>query len=141
MNVPFENLNDRFFDRNVLNYNIDNTVKRLMKTIDNTEYRDGGYIVAKFSPKMCVSITKLSTGCKTAINVYMHPEVIFNAVECGSKALAEVCKLSEGKIYLPTYIPCAKFKNDITVISPKGKRVINNADDLEEGLSRYYGFS
>ena len=139
-NMQFENSNDKFFDRNVLDYKIDDVVKQLIKTIDNTEYRDNGYIAAKFSPEMCVSITELSTGCKTAINVYLHPNIIFNAVECGANALAAICKFTRGKIYLPTYIPCADFENTIEVISKNGRTTVNNADDLTGELSRYYGF-
>ena len=138
--MQFENSNDRFFDRNVLNYKIDDEVKQLIKTIDNTEYRDNGYIVAKFSPEMCVSITELSTGCKAAINVYLNPDIIFNAVECGSNALAAICKFTRGKIYLPTYIPCADFENTIEIISNKGRTTVNNECDLSERLGRYYGF-
>lgn len=31
-------------------------------------------------------LTELSTGCKTVLNTYYHPEVCIDPIECGHKA-------------------------------------------------------
>lgn len=117
--------NDAFFDANLLKINFDSDlVQSLISIIDGGRYIGGFSFVSRIS-KTSVSVTELSTGCKTAINVFTFPDMIVDIVECGINAVEEIFKLDKGRVFIgsPTYIPYNKNK-DIVVFDGYKRRVM-----------------
>lgn len=73
---------------------IDEKIKALVRDIDGTECSDDGLI--KNRSGRDISLDNLSTGCKTAINIYCNPNVVFDTIECGNNAKIEILKLPHG---------------------------------------------
>lgn len=88
--------NDDFFDINKGKLSVDKIIANLAYKIDGAKFVSNTEIKTRFGKILDTSY--LSTGCKTAINVYLHPEMIINTVECGNNAMQEILKLENGKI-------------------------------------------
>jgi hypothetical protein len=96
-----------------------------MKKIDNVSNVDGAYMTTPFGSD---TFHKLSTGCKTLLNIFHHPEILFNAVECGSNALTVLYTTDDIAFYMPA-------SRTIYDISSKG--VCFNNKDIVYNLSEY----
>ena len=59
---------------------------------------DGHTPQNNFKPEV-INIDKLSTGCKTTLNILYNPDVIFDIRECGENALDVIYSLPKGKVY------------------------------------------
>lgn len=57
-----------------------------------------------------VDITNLSTGCKTVINVYTFPNILFSVEEAGRNALEEALKLPWWSVVVST-LPILRGNN------------------------------
>ena len=115
--------NDAFFDTNLLKINFDSDiVQSLISTIDGGKYIGGFSFISRIS-KTPVSVTELSTGCKTAINVVTFPDMVIDITGCGINAVEEIFKLDKGKVFIgsPTYIPYNKNKGIIVFDGYKRK--------------------
>ena len=78
-----------------------------------------------------LNIDKLSTGCKTLLNIFYNPDIIFDIRECGENALDLIYALPEGNIYCD--YPLISF--DMTVVrvaEKKEYRIIDEYDELKE---------
>ena len=73
----------------------DPIISHLIKEIDNGIPKDKNNFKAKNGDN--ISYDYLSTGCKTAINIYCNPDKWFDTVECGNNAILEILKLPKGK--------------------------------------------
>ena len=109
----------------------DNSVKYLMKVIDGVEYAGNNCFYSKYGG-VALHVSELSTGCKTAINVYSCPDKIFDIGECGNNALAAICNLKRGNIYTDEFVNTDTFNNTVRVVC-KNKGidcVVNNDMEL-----------
>lgn len=96
--MPYVILNDAWFNENVRVEN-DTITERLLFQIDGARYADVGHFYPKIDPEGKVRFDYLSTGCKTALNVYNASDVCFDVRECGENAIAEILHLDHGNIY------------------------------------------
>lgn len=122
-------MNDVFFNR-FTTAKLDDRAGAIIKEIDQSEMISQYSIKSRFDG-MTLNIDKLSTGCKTALNVLYNPDKIFDIYECGDNALDCIYKFDEGKIYCE--YPLVSF--DVKTVKAVGKRdtrIINSYEDLKE---------
>lgn len=113
--------NDYFFEFNTNITELDNLdcAKELIKKIDQSDYLGGGKIISKFTNKLVEnieyhSIEHLSSGCKTLLNILLHPEIVFNTIECGYNVIDEIIKLDKGKIYIYAITSNIRYRKTYT---------------------------
>lgn len=97
--LKLEERNDAFFNLHIGTTKISDTIKSLILNIDHTTYSSGSDIRTKYG--RLVDIRKISTGCKTAINIYSNPDKLFNCVEAGDNALRGILMFNRGNAYMP----------------------------------------
>lgn len=130
--------NDNWFDNYINNINFDDVVSNIIKSIDNVEYIGNYKVKSKFNNGASISVSELSTGCKTAINVYTFYDKMFTVSECGDNALQTIFMLERGNIYLPYFVIPREFNNAIEVIYDNTNRIVNNNTQLEELLCSFF---
>ena len=59
----------------------------------STEYLGNMRISCKFNRDIVASVSEISTGCKTLLNIACNKMRVFNVVECGWNAIDEIVKL------------------------------------------------
>ena len=89
-------LNDIYFNQNTVSL-IDERAADIIKSIDNSELLNQYMISSKFDGT-ALNIDKLSTGCKTVLNVMYNPDKVFDIRECGDNALDVLYSLPEGNV-------------------------------------------
>jgi hypothetical protein len=119
-------LNDVFFNKKT----VDQLDKRAEKIIDQI---DGATVVGKYRIKsrfhqIIIDIDKLSTGCKTVLNVIYNPDKVFYIAECGENAIDLLYELNEGSVYCE--FPTISFDMQQVCVSSNGK--CDTIDDYEE---------
>lgn len=82
---------------------MDKTFENLMYAIDGAKYIGNGNIETDFNE--IASVETLSSGCKTAVNVYKNPNKVIDTILCGGNALDEIFKLNKGYILMENRIP------------------------------------
>jgi hypothetical protein len=130
--------NDNWFDNYINNINFDDVVSNIIKSIDNVEYIGNYKVKSKFNNGASISVSELSTGCKTAINVYTFYDKMFTVSECGDNALQTIFMLERGNIYLPYFVIPREFNNAIEVVYDNNSRIVNNNTQLEEVLCSFF---
>ena len=78
-------LNDVFFNK-YTSEKIDERASDIIQEIDQSNMVDKYTIRSRFDGSV-LNIDKLSTGCKTVLNVMYNPDKIFDIRECGENAL------------------------------------------------------
>ena len=131
--------NDIFFDLNLGDIVVDENIKKIMFEIDGARYAGNNHFYSKYGD-VILSLDSLSTGCKTAINVYTFSNKIFYVGECGDNALAIICMLGKGNIYTNKFFNTLPFNNSMRVIcSSRGVDcVVNNDMELRTLLFNIY---
>lgn len=66
--------------------------------IDCVKLQEKYKIISKFQ-NIILNIDKFSTGCKTVLNVYYNPDVLFSITEFGDNAIDVIYTLQSDKIY------------------------------------------
>lgn len=125
------NLNDGYFSKftfDLLEYELS---KKIVMNIDGVELTNDFMIVSKFTDGK-VDLSKLSTGCKTALNVVSNPDKVFDIFECGLNAITEIYKTGIGNIYTKELIlPFGMdFDCDINLIYKDNQKKFNKISDL-----------
>ena len=77
-----------------------------------------------------MNVDKLSTGCKTALNVMYHPDKVFDVKECGDNALDIIYSFDVGNICCE-YPLISDYMEKVLAID-KNERVIDDYDELKE---------
>jgi hypothetical protein len=101
--------NDAFFDEDGI-IGDDLFCKDIIKDIDGAEYVDNYMFKGRFDKFGNLDKIHLSTGAKTALNIYQNPNICFDVCECGNNALCKILKIKEGNILWET--PVALFRGD-----------------------------
>ena len=129
-------INDVYFDKFTFKKLDYFAAKDIISKIDGVELTEDLKIVSKFT-KGVLDLSKLSTGCKTALNIVCNTDKIFNISECGKNALAVIYKLSVGKVYI--YDLVTPLNDDIScnikVQSKWGTYTFYNISDLKDWYS------
>ena len=101
-NLRYMNQNDSWFMQH--RELPDNPIVRsILKNIDDCEYQSKSTFVSnKFSKLGGIYNQFLSTGCKTALNVYFSVDdgTCIDTIECGPNAFTEILRLHNGNILL-----------------------------------------
>lgn len=131
--------NDGWFDiyADSVNFN-DRIVQKVMKDIDNVEYAGDLMFFSKFKKGLAVSVSELSTGCKTAINVYSFPDKIFNLAECGNNALETIFNLRRGNGYIDYYVHPKNINNTVNLILGDKQIKINSDIQLNKVMEKVF---
>ena len=122
-------LNDIFFNKYTAE-RLDDRAEEIIAQIDHSQMLDKYAISSRFDG-MKLNIDKLSTGCKTALNVLYNPDKVFDIRECGDNALDVIYALPCGNVYCE--YPLISFDMDkVNVYEKKGMREIDSYEELKE---------
>ena len=122
-------LNDIFFNKYTAE-RLDDRAEEIIDKIDHSQMLDKYAISSRFDG-MKLNIDKLSTGCKTALNVLYNPDKVFDIRECGDNALDVIYALPRGNVYCE--YPLISFDMDkVNVYEKKGMREIDSYEELKE---------
>lgn len=89
--------NDIYFNQNTA-AKLDNSAEKIMEIIDEVRWVSKYKIRSKFND-VILDIDKLSSGCKTVLNVAYNPDKVFCLKECGNNALEVLYGLKQGYVY------------------------------------------
>ena len=121
-------MNDIYFNQYTVSL-LDDWAKEIIRQIDHSDMLSPFSISSRFDG-MALIIDKLSTGCKTALNVLYNPDKVFDVRECGDNVLDVIYALPEGNIYCD--YPLISFEMDeVMVYENKGKRKIDSYEALK----------
>ncbi len=125
-------MNDVFFNQQTVSL-LDERAGAIIQAIDHSRMLSPFTISSRFDGTT-LNIDKLSTGCKTALNILFNPDKIFDIRECGDNALDVIYALPEGNVYCD--YPLISFEMDRAyVFGKKGKREIDSYEALKEWWS------
>ncbi len=122
-------VNDIYFNKYTAAL-LDEKAKQIIRKIDGSDMLDKFSIGSRFDGSK-LNIDKLSTGCKTTLNVLYNPDKIFDIAECGDNALDVIYSLDNGKIYCD--YPMISFDMDkVQVTGSDGPKVVDDYENLKE---------
>ena len=128
-NIICVDVNDVYFN-SITSQLIDDRARAIISKIDGAVLEEKYKIRSKFNDTL-LDIDKLSTGCKTALNVLYNPLVLVNIKECGDNALEVIFGMEDGSIY--SDYPMIPFDfEEVKVVDYKGDQIISNYDELKE---------
>lgn len=128
-NIICVDVNDVYFN-SITSQLIDDRARAIISKIDGAVLEEKYKIRSKFNDTL-LDIDKLSTGCKTALNVLYNPHVLVNIKECGDNALEVIFGMEDGSIY--SDYPMIPFDfEEVKVVDYKGEQIISNYDELKE---------
>ena len=127
------NANDSYFNKYTFQKLDYEQAKNIIKSIDGVDLHDNFKVRSQFTDGE-IDLSKLSTGCKTALNVVTYPQEIFTAIECGLNALNVIYKNNIGKIYMKELITSIteNVACDIVVIDENGGRVFKDTKSMRD---------
>lgn len=122
-------LNDVYFNKYTA-MELDERAGDIINKIDHSEWIDQYTIRSRFDGTI-LNIDKLSTGCKTVLNILYYPEKIVDIRECGDNALDVIYSLPFGNVCCD--YPLISFDmTEVKVYDKKGSRVIRGYEELKE---------
>lgn len=82
------------------NSEIGKSLREIIERVEDIKFVPGhnDKIISKFSGTT-ISVTEISTGCKTLINIVLNPEKPVSILECGDNVLKEIFSLESGTLY------------------------------------------
>ena len=122
-------LNDINFNKHTVEQ-LDDKAAEIIEKINSSKMLSKYTISSRFNGTI-PNIDKLSTGCKTALNIMYNPDKIFDICECGDSALDVIYALPQGNVYCS--YPFISFEMDkVNVCDKHGMKVIDSYDALKE---------
>ncbi len=119
-------LNDLFFNMNT-SFLLDDRAKVIIRDVDSSEMISRYKIRSRFNGDV-LNTDKLSTSCKTVLNVMYYPDKVFCLKECGEEAVEILFAFKKGAVYSDyAMIP---FDFDKVEVCSGGRIAI--IDDYEE---------
>ena len=127
--MEYVELNDVYFNQNTA-LKLDEKAEKIIETIDGAKLIGKFKMRSKFND-IVLDVDKLSTGCKTVLNVLYNPDKVFCLKECGNNALEILFGLNAGNVYSDyALIP---FEMDtVNVQTSLGKKMICDYEELKE---------
>ncbi len=125
-------LNDIFFNK-YTSEKLDEKAIDIIFKIDQSEMVDKFTIRSRFDGGI-LNIDKLSTGCKTVLNIMYNKDKIFDIRECGENALDVIYSLDNGNITCDYPLISFEMKK-VKAVGKKGTIDINSYDELKEWWS------
>lgn len=127
--MEYIELNDLFFNQNTVS-SIDDQAEKIVERIDDVKLISKYKISSKFND-VALDIDRLSTGCKTVLNVLYYPDKVFCLKECGNNALEILYNLKEG--YVCSEYALIPFDMESVIVRTKaGKKIISDYEELKE---------
>lgn len=125
-------LNDVYFNKYTVEQ-LDEKAAEIIRKIDHSEMLSKYTISSRFNGTV-LNIDKLSTVCKTVLNIVYNPDKIFNICECGDNALDVIYSLACGNVYCE--YPFISFDMKVVCVCDRqGKRTIDDYETLKEWWS------
>lgn len=122
-------LNDVFFNKFTAEL-LDDRAADVIAQIDHSELVNKYTVRSRFDGTV-LNIDKISTGCKTALNIIYNPDVVFDIRECGENALDLIYSLETGNITCS--YPLISFNmHAVLAYEKKEKKIISSYDELKE---------
>ena len=122
-------INDVYFNKYTSEM-LDEKAEEIIWEIDQSRMIDRYTISSRFDGTR-LNIDKLSTGCKTALNIMYNPDKIFDVSECGENALEVIYSLKSGMIYCD-YPMIAFDMQEAEGIDSSGSHIFKDYEDLRE---------
>jgi len=122
-------LNDIYFNKYTAEQ-LDERAAAVISAIDRSEMENRFSIRSRFDGAV-LNVDKLSTGCKTVLNVMYNPDKVFDIRECGDNALDMIYALPCGNIYCA--YPFISFEMERVMVCDKsGTHEIDSYEELKE---------
>ena len=125
-NRELVHLNDIFFNQKTV-MALDEKAEKIIRLIDQSDMQSNYTIKSRFDGSV-LNIDRLSTGCKTVLNILYNPDKVFDIRECGDNALDIIYSLPQGNVYCD--YPYISF--DMTGVNICDKHGIREIDSYEE---------
>ena len=122
-------VNDVYFNKYTAR-TLDERAGDIIHKVDDSQVLSKYYFASKFDGSR-LNIDKLSTGCKTTLNIMYNPDRIFDISECGENALEAIYSLGRGSVYCD-YPMIAFDMTEAGAYDPSGIRVYHDYDELME---------
>lgn len=127
--MEYVELNDIYFNQNTA-HKLDEGAKKVIEIIDGARLIGKYKICSKFND-IVLDVDKLSSGCKTVLNVLYNPDKVFCLKECGDNALEVLYNLNEGNVYSDYALIPLKMAA-VYVQTSVGKKEICDYEELKE---------
>ena len=125
-------LNDIYFNKFTAE-KIDVKAAGVILDVDQSELIDRFSIKSRFD-KGILNIDKLSTGCKTVLNIMYNPEKVFDIRECGENAIDIIYGLEKGNITCEYPLISFEMKK-VLAVDRAGSKVFDTYEALKEWWS------
>ena len=122
-------INDVYFNK-YTSAKLDQRAEEIIYRIDSSKMIDQYTISSRFDGTR-LNIDKLSTGCKTVLNIMYNPDKIFDVSECGENALEVIYSLETGKISCD-YPMIAFNMQEVEAVDSSGSHIISDYEALKE---------
>ena len=122
-------LNDIFFNK-VTAEKLDDKAADVIKRIDHSKMINKYMISSRFDGS-ALNIDKLSTGCKTVLNIMYNPDKAFDICECGDNALDIVYSLPQGNVFC-SYPFISYEMQKVKACDNSGVREIDSYEELKD---------
>ena len=121
-------LNDIYFNKFTVSL-LDDRAAEIIKKIDHSKMLSQFTISSRFDGT-ALNIDRLSTGCKTTLNILYNPDKVFDIRECGDNALDAIYALPQGNVYCD--YPLISFGMDkVSVPDKNGTHEIDSSEELK----------
>lgn len=129
-------INDVYFNKFTFKKLEYETARKIIKEIDGVELTQDFKITSKFTEGL-LDLTKLSSGCKTVLNILYNQDKVFNVTSCGRNALLLIYNMSVGNIYVDDLITpvLSNIKCSIEVVSNGGCYTFSSVSELRKWYS------
>ena len=117
--MEYVELNDLFFNQNTVSF-IDKQAEKIIEMIDGSKLISKYKIYSRFD-EIALDIDRLSTGCKTVLNVLYYPNKVFCLKECGNNALEILYHFENGHVF-SEYALIPFIMDTVAVQSESGKK-------------------
>lgn len=128
-NMEYIELNDIFFNQNTV-AKLDEEAGSIIEKIDGSKFISRYKIQSRFDNAI-LNIDKLSSGCKTVLNVLYYPDKVFCLKECGNNALEILYGFENGYVYSDYELIPFDIKK-VMVQTKAGSVEISDYEELKE---------
>lgn len=130
--MDYIELNDVYFNQNTASV-LDEKAEKIIEEIDGSK-QVGKYKIRSRFDDVIIDIDRLSTGCKTVLNILYNPDKVFCLKECGNNALEFVYSLDQGNVFSDYALIPFNMKA-VNVKTSSGWTVIFDYEELKEWWS------
>lgn len=130
--IELVEINDYFFNK-ITSGLIDERAEKVIHQIDQAMLQGKYRILSGFSG-VTLDIDKLSSGCKTALNILYFPDKVFGIQECGDNALNVIYSYEQGNAYCE--YPMISFQmSQVALVDKNGKHETDDYEAVKEWWS------